>query len=177
VSVPCNPTDITRRLIALRHKGKSWQFCSEELGVSVEELRELSIELRDAGQWKLNGQPARGASTVGESSRPPGRPRVDSVSINVRLAVDVAAALREVATANHVREGIVISEALVRTQKLDFKGRRVHLGPPRKNMNVRISTDIFNQYKQQHETEPVGTLVAAACEKLLRDLGCKMVTP
>lgn len=163
-----NAKERTRQLILLRHRGASWKHCAEQLGKSVEYLRKLSVKLRDSGQWRINGQPARNASVAGLSGAPIGRPRVDSASVNVRLPIDVVAALHEVAKQNDLRLGEVISEAMVPTRKLSYKVRRVSLGPPRKNVNVKVPQSIADAFGG------TGVAVAAACEKLLRELGCEV---
>jgi hypothetical protein len=158
-------------LIALRHVGKSWHHCAEVLGRPKSELRKLSIQLRDAGRWRINGQPARGASKLGESGLPIGRPRVDSTAVNLRLPVDVALALREIAEVNDTRVGAVISEAMVRTEQvLGCVPRAVSLGPPKTNVNVHVSTAAHAAFVERQGSS-VGVVVAAACVALLRELG------
>jgi hypothetical protein len=175
---------VTPKLIELRHRGKSWRHCAEQLGQPVDELRELSVQLRDAGRWRINGQPARNASVAGLTGAAIGRPRVDSVGVNVRLPSDIARALREVAEQNDMRLGEVVSEAMVSTTFADdasltfgkLAPRVVQCGPPKQNVNVRVSTAVFNEFTTRHgQSQAIGSLVAAACEQLLRDLGCELV--
>lgn len=171
--------DLAQRLIAMRHKGGkagTWERCSEALGVSVAELRELSVRLRDADEWRLPDRTrARGASTAGLSERGPGRPRHETpnVSVNIRLPVDVANAIREVAAANNMREGVVVGEAMVPTRRLTFVPRVVSSGPPVKNVNVRIDKAVFDEFAQRH-SDGLNMAIAAACVELLKALGCEV---
>jgi hypothetical protein len=200
-----NTNDLIRRLIELRHADVSWQDCATELGKSVEELRELSIKLRNADNWRLPsvarrnraekpGPRARGAAldvrpssdlprcepkTVKFSNptekRPPGRPRSEtpSVAVNLRLPPDVAAALRELAAANYLREGVIVSEAMKRTRELSFTPRVVKLDPPRVNVNVRVDGVAYAEFMADRDGAP-GPSIALACERLLRELGCTL---
>lgn len=166
----------TRRLIELRHQGTRWTTCAEELGVPASDLRRLSVKLRDAGKWCLpSQQPARGASIVGLSERGPGRPRTAHTTraVNLRLPIDVARALREVAVVNGLRMGVVLSEAMEPARELTFTPRAVSLGFPKINVNVRVDAAVHERFTAEHPKN--AKRIVDACVELLRRLGCEVV--
>lgn len=171
--------DWVTTLIKLRNANTTWRDCAAQLGKPIEELRALAKQLREAGEWKLpNGQLARGASTAGLSGRPMGRPRneVPTVCVSPRFAPDVSIALREVANTNGLRVGNVVSWAMASLSLPKCKPRRVLLGLRTEVVSVRVPSTVYNAFMSTREGRPL-TLIAAACEQMLRELGYELVKP
>lgn len=180
--------DINRRLIDLRHAGKSWPAIERELNLSEPALRMRANRLRDAGEWTLpNGKPANGAPKSNGRGRP--RNPVPKLPVSIRFAPDVANALRTVAACAGLRLGEVFTEAMQRAvaraagEHVDRTplgldpGEAFDLcdGNVSVTLSVNVPRDVYEALVATAPADSPNTVIADAVYRLLRDLNYRLV--
>lgn len=179
--------DVSRRLIDLRHAGKTWQECAQELDCSANALKTRARRLRDAGQWRLvNGKLARGAPSIQR-----GRPRaaIPRTPVSIRVTPSTAIALRSLAESTGLRLGEIVTEAMQRAIDRANRKRpsRTPLGlTPGESIDLvaehRIDTISVNVPQPVYDDcialapdEPAMSTIYAAVARLLTDLNYRFV--